>query len=101
MTPGGVRHVWQVVARQLDIAPFSPHRLRHTFATNMLAQGVDIRVVAELMGHRNLSSIMVYTEVAESARQDAMRAFKNVVQPGIPEQTLAPDPRASTPNPPT
>jgi integrase/recombinase XerC len=94
MTPSGVRQVCLTVAGKLGIAPFTTHQLRHTFATQLLAQGIDIRVVAELMGHKNLQSIMIYTEVQEAARQEAMRAIENVVRP--PEHVLPPDPRALT-----
>lgn len=94
MTSGGVRQVWQRVARDAGVAPFTTHQLRHTFATQLLAQGIDIRVVAELMGHKNLQSIMGYTKVADSAIQEAHRALERVVHPS--EQKLPPDPRTLT-----
>ena len=81
MTPGGVRNVWKVVTKKLGIAPFHTHQIRHTFATQLLAQGIDSRIVAELMGHRNMQSIMGYTEVQEPARQRAMLAIESVLRP--------------------
>jgi integrase/recombinase XerD len=54
----------------------SCHKLRHSFATLLLKQGTDIRVVKELMGHESIETTMIYTHVSDTQKESAMQALK-------------------------
>ncbi len=59
----------------LDPDRVTPHVLRHTCATEMLRRGVNLRVIQEVLGHKNLSTTEIYTHVVnEDVRQAMMDA---------------------------
>jgi len=64
----------KIMARTAGIrTPLSPHTLRHAFATHLLNHGADLRVVQMLLGHADLSTTQIYTQVAQ-ARLQALHA---------------------------
>jgi site-specific recombinase XerD len=60
-----------MLAAGLDATKYSSHKLRHTAATLMLKNGVDIRTLQELLGHENLNTTQIYTHVESEALRDA------------------------------
>lgn len=59
------------------IKNISPHSLRHSFATHLLDNGADIRIIQELLGHADISSTQRYTRVSQTQMQQAFHKFHN------------------------
>uniref|UniRef100_A0A831Z139 Tyrosine recombinase XerC n=1 Tax=candidate division WWE3 bacterium TaxID=2053526 RepID=A0A831Z139_UNCKA len=74
-----VRSIQKLVKKYALIAGIaidpSPHTLRHTFATELLRAGADIRSVQEMLGHKNISTTQIYTHVTNPQLKEVHRKF--------------------------
>ena len=63
-----------LLAAGLDSTQFSAHKLRHTAATLMLSNGVDLKTLQEVLGHENLNTTQIYTHIESTELKIAAEA---------------------------
>jgi site-specific recombinase XerD len=55
-----------------------PHSLRHTFATDLLREAKDIRLVQKALGHASIATTMIYTHIVDDRLENALKHFRKV-----------------------
>jgi len=88
--------VAQAVRRAGIHKPATPHTLRHSFATELIRAGYDIRTVQELLGHQDVSTTMIYTHVLNRAEARVSRAPPTAYERSDPRMLGRPAGRPST-----
>ena len=76
ITPRDVqRHLKAYVARAGITSVVTPHTLRHSFATDLLSNGADIRSVQQLLGHASINTTQIYTHITDSHLREVHKKF--------------------------
>lgn len=69
------RHSFETACAKAGIKGFTMYGLRHSAASYLIMNGIDIRTVAEIMGHRNISQTMKYTHFLDDHKVKAIQAI--------------------------
>src|SRR3990167_8040785 len=76
LTPRSVQRMIKKYAKKVKLTmEVTPHVLRHSFATDLLMAGADIRSVQEMLGHKNISTTQIYTHVTNKQLREVHSAF--------------------------
>lgn len=76
LTASGIEYILKQLAKKAGLTQMiSAHMFRHTYATDMLNNGADLRTVQQLLGHSSLSTTQIYTHVTTDALQKSYRNF--------------------------
>lgn len=76
LTTRSIERIVEKYVKQVGLSvKATPHTLRHSFATDLLVNGADIRSVQEMLGHANISTTQIYTHITNKQLREVHKAF--------------------------
>ena len=76
LTPRSIQRLIQKYARAAGLTkPITPHTLRHSYATDLLLNGADIRAVQTMLGHASITTTQIYTHITNQRLRDVYKRY--------------------------
>ena len=69
---GGTRNIIKAILKNAGLGDFSPHKLRHTFATQLLDRGAPLEQISKLLGHSRLDTTLIYAQTEPGKLRSAV-----------------------------
>jgi len=82
LTPRSIQRIVEKYAKQAGIMKkVTPHTMRHTYATDLLQNGADIRSVQAMLGHSSITTTQIYTHVTDKRLKETHKKYHNKHDP--------------------
>lgn len=82
LTPRSIQRIVEKYVKKIGLpSKATPHTLRHSFATDLLINGADIRSVQEMLGHASISTTQIYTHITNRQLKEVHQAFHSKNKP--------------------
>jgi len=83
MPASSLQRLMIVARKQLNVPGATIHSLRHSFATHLLEAGAHLHTIQKLLGHKQITSTMIYLHLTHQTTRDALRLMEQLCQ-GLP-----------------
>jgi len=80
LTKDTIQKIVQNAAKKAKIKKrVYPHLLRHSFATHLLESGIDLRIIQKLLGHANIKTTQIYTQISQASIKNIKSPLDNII----------------------